>query len=200
MVLHFLKVKRKINESFSEELDKEKIDSLFAEMINQFNRQSDNCMDVMIVKIMNSEQAMRVKDMFKKEWADEQVYIDVLSNLGNGITTYSNFFTNKTKSIIFTKKIFLYQYSQMYEQFIYVIQQCFHSRNIFKEIQPKLFERDKDHMKERKNNKQFITQKESFYGLLLRDFKLLQEFLSKLQTFIPKSNTVIIIKRNYLRV
>ena len=185
-----MKVKKKINESFSEELDKEKIDSLFAEMINQFNRQSEICMDAMIKKLMNNEKALNVKQMFKKEWEDEQVYITVLGNLGNGISTYSHFFTNKTKSIIFAKNMFLYNFAQIYEQFIYVIQQCFHTRNAFKDVEPKLFERPKDHMKERKNNKLFITQKAKFNELLLRDFRLIQEFLDKLQTFIPKTNTV----------
>lgn len=103
---------------------------------------------------------------------------------------YSELFANKINAVIFSKKLLLKTYALVFEQFTWVIKNCFHKRNAFKKFKPKMLKLQSDQMKRRSDTKTFLTKKNTFMQLIDRDSQSCQDFLDNANFYIPKSNLV----------
>lgn len=190
LTLHFLKVKKKVDGAFPEQVDKERVEALFAQLVNKFNAESEGLVDHCVRLSLEGDVDAALKTLFRLEWEEEAPVFQILETLGQVIGFYSDFFANKVSAVVFSKKLFLRTCATMFEHFTWVIQNCFHKRNAFKKWAPRLLRPEAPQMKRRSDTKAFLTDRAQFSRLITRDAEAFEGFLEGAAFYIPKSNQV----------
>ena len=90
-------------------------------------------------------------------------------------------------------------YATIFEQFTYVIKNCFHKRNAFKKFTFKVLKPHAEQMKRRSDTKTFLTNRETFFNLITRDTECFENFLENSDFYIPKSNQVVYNLKGFIR-
>lgn len=179
-----------MNNAFPEQVDKEQIEALFAQLINKFNAESEKLLDHCTKLSLEGEIEDVIGKMFRLDWEETSCVFEILDQLNQVIGFYSELFANKINAVIFSKKLLLRTYATIFEQFTWVIKNCFHKRNAFKKFQPKLLKLENEQMKRRSDTKAFLTVKNTFLKLIERDTRCFEDFLENASFYIPKSNQV----------
>lgn len=182
-----------MNSAFPEQLCKEKIEALFAQLINKFSSESEKLIELCAKLTIDGEVDSHIKNMYTLEWEDANNMYEILDQLNQVLNFYLELFANKTKSVVFSKTLMIRIFATIFEQFIWIIKNCFHKRNAFKKFVPKILKLEVDQMKRRTDTKSFLTNKASFSALIQRDFECFQNFLENANFYIPKSNQVIFL-------
>lgn len=191
MTMHLLKIKKKVKKSFPEQLHREKIEKIFAELINKFQKESEVLIKTMVRLILNSPESVEaLENLFKLEWKEEEHFLNLLGKIRESMGKYGEMFKNKTHSVIFVKQLMLGGFGLVFEALMYVAKHIFHKKNFIKEYLPRNLVGGDVGMKRRSDTKEFLTGNGVFLRLLTRDFGLFQEFYGSLDFFIPKSNKV----------
>ena len=169
---------------------KEKIEALFAQLINKFSSESEKLIEHCAKLSLEGEVHLQIKNMFTLEWEEASDMYQILEQLNQVLSFYLELFANKTKAVVFSKRLMLRTFACIFENFTWVIKNCFHKRNAFKKFSPKTLKLEVDQMKRRTDTKAFLTNKASFSSLIQRDSECFQNFLENANFYIPKSNQV----------
>ena len=188
-----LKIKKKVNKAFPQHLDKEKVEALFAQLINKFGSESEGLIDHCTRLSVEGDILTAAKQVFTLEWEDSGALYQILDQVNQVISFYSELFANKTNAVVFSKKLLLRIYATIYEQFTWVVKNCFHKRNAFKHFVPNLLHLEQQSMKRRSDTKAFLTAKATFVRLVSADTECFQNFLQNVNFYVPKSNQVCLI-------